>query len=153
MERVRRRVMDPKVNRLIVAFLKAGILSEEQFLRSDAGTPQGGILSPLLANIALSVIEERYERHVSQRRIAPTRRDAAPPERRAQGARHTDRRLGHTIVFPILQRPLLTDPLCVVRVIRSEVRVRRRARPERDPRRGSRRDGVSHRGRRAWTPT
>jgi RNA-directed DNA polymerase len=100
MERVRRRVSDPKVNRLIVAFLKAGILSEGTFLRSDAGTPQGGILSPLLANIALSVIEERYERHVLQRRITPTRRDAAPPERRAREARHHDRRIGRTIVFP-----------------------------------------------------
>jgi len=89
------------VNRLIVAFLKAGILSEGQFLRSDAGTPQGGILSPLLANIALSVIEERYERHALQRRIASTRRNAAPPERRAREARHSDRRQGRTIVFPI----------------------------------------------------
>ena len=91
MERVRRRVLDPKVNRLVVAFLKAGILAEGTFLRSDAGTPQGGILSPLLANIALSVIEERYERHVLQRRIAPTRRDAASPERRAKEARKRDR--------------------------------------------------------------
>jgi RNA-directed DNA polymerase len=101
MERVRRRVADPKVNRLIVAFLKAGILSEGNFLRSDAGAPQGGILSPLLANIALSVIEERYERHVWPRRIPPTRRDAAPPDRRASHARKVDRRRGRTIVFPI----------------------------------------------------
>jgi RNA-directed DNA polymerase len=101
MERVRRRVADPKVNRLIVAFLKAGILSEGTFLRSDAGTPQGGILSPLLANVALGVIEERYERHVLPRRIAPTRRNAARPERRAHEARKNDKRLGRTIVFPI----------------------------------------------------
>ena len=101
MGRIRRRVVDPKVNRLIVAFLKAGILSEGTFVRSDAGTPQGGILSPLLANIALSIIEERYERHVSQRRIAPTRRDAAPPERRAKEARKHDRERGQTIVLPI----------------------------------------------------
>ncbi len=101
MERVRRRVADPKVNRLIVAFLKAGVMAEGNFLRSDSGTPQGGILSPLLANIALSVIEERYERHVSQRRVASTRRNAAPPERRAREARHIDRRLGRTVVFPI----------------------------------------------------
>ena len=64
MERVRRRVGDGKLNRLIVAFLKAGVLSEAQFIRTDSGTPQGGILSPLLGNVALSVIEERYERHV-----------------------------------------------------------------------------------------
>src|SRR5262249_49158465 len=38
--------------------------SEEQFIRSENGVPQGGILSPLISNIALSVIEERYKRHV-----------------------------------------------------------------------------------------
>ena len=60
MVRLRRRVGDPKVSRLVWAFLKSGILSEQQFTRSEAGTPQGGILSPLLANIALGVLDERY---------------------------------------------------------------------------------------------
>ncbi len=101
MERFRRRVQDPKVNRLVVAFLKAGVLSEGNFVRSDAGVPQGGILSPLLANIALSVIEERYERHVWPSRIPPTRRDAAPPERRAAHARKIDRGRGLTVIVPI----------------------------------------------------
>jgi RNA-directed DNA polymerase len=101
MERIRRRVDDTKVNRLIVAFLKAGVLAEGNFVRSDAGTPQGGILSPLVANIALSIIEERYERHVLQRRAPPARRDAATPERRAKEARKNDKNRGHTIVVPI----------------------------------------------------
>jgi group II intron reverse transcriptase/maturase len=61
MVRVRRRVGDPKVCRLVVAFLKAGVLTRDQFSSSDTGTPQGGILSPLLANIALSVLDERYD--------------------------------------------------------------------------------------------
>jgi group II intron reverse transcriptase/maturase len=99
--RVRRRVADPKTCRLLVAFLKAGALSEEQFSRSEAGTPQGGILSPLLANIALSAIEERYARHVWPARIPTRRRDAATPERRAENARHADRASGRPIVFPI----------------------------------------------------
>jgi RNA-directed DNA polymerase len=64
MNRVRRRIGDGKLNRLIVAFLKSGVMSEAGFMRSDSGTPQGGILSPLLANVALSVIEERYAQHV-----------------------------------------------------------------------------------------
>ena len=101
MNRIRRRVGDSKVNRLIVAFLKAGIVAERNFVRSDAGCPQGGILSPLLANIALSVIEERYERHVWPRHIPPSRPDAAPLKRRARYARNTDRAQGRTIVFPI----------------------------------------------------
>jgi retron-type reverse transcriptase len=43
LERVRRRCADRKVIRLIRAFLKAGILAEDQFIRTDAGTPQGGL--------------------------------------------------------------------------------------------------------------
>ncbi len=43
MERIRRRSGDRKANRLILGFLKAGVLSEDQFIRTDAGTPQGGI--------------------------------------------------------------------------------------------------------------
>jgi RNA-directed DNA polymerase len=101
MERFRRRVHDPKVNRLVVAFLKAGILSEGNFVRSDGGVPQGGILSPLLANIALSVIEERYERHVHHRWIPPKKRKPASPDMRAKGARYHDRRRGITVVVPI----------------------------------------------------
>ncbi|MFC5268924.1 reverse transcriptase domain-containing protein [Kribbella qitaiheensis] len=54
MDRVRRRVGDKRVLALVKVFLRAGALSEDQVLRhTDTGTPQGGILSPLLANIAL----------------------------------------------------------------------------------------------------
>jgi RNA-directed DNA polymerase len=59
MGRVRRRVGDNRVLGLVKAFLKAGILTEAGLLAdSTAGTPQGGILSPLLANVALSVLDE-----------------------------------------------------------------------------------------------
>ena len=59
MDRVRLRVKDKRVLRLVKAFLKAGILTElGDYQDTDTGTPQGGILSPLLANIALSVLDE-----------------------------------------------------------------------------------------------
>jgi RNA-directed DNA polymerase len=61
LDRVRHRVGDKRVLALVKAFLKAGILGEDQFVRnSSTGTPQGGILSPLLANIALSVLDEHF---------------------------------------------------------------------------------------------
>lgn len=101
MLRVRRRIGDGKANRLVVAFLKAGILSEEQFLRSEAGTPQGGILSPLLANIALGAIEERYERHVWPRRTPTLVTDEKGLRSRAVRFRDTDRRRGRVVLFPI----------------------------------------------------
>jgi group II intron reverse transcriptase/maturase len=100
MERIRRRVGDAKVCRLIVAFLKAGILSESQFLRTDSGTPQGGILSPLLANIALSVIEERYARHVWPHRTLPPGTASKEIARRAATARAIDRRR-RPLLYPI----------------------------------------------------
>lgn len=59
MDRVRFRVKDKRVLALVKAFLKAGILTEDAALKdSDTGPPQGGILSPLLANIALQVLDE-----------------------------------------------------------------------------------------------
>lgn len=59
MGRVRCRVGDKRVLALVKAFLKAGILSQDGASRdTHTGTPQGGILSPVLANIALSVLDE-----------------------------------------------------------------------------------------------
>jgi RNA-directed DNA polymerase len=62
MDRVRRRVGDKRVLALVKAFLRSGILGEDDQLRNTTtGTPQGGILSPLLANIALSVLDEHFD--------------------------------------------------------------------------------------------
>ena len=61
MDRVRARVGDKRVLSLVKAFLKAGVLGEDQVERDTVtGTPQGGILSPLLANIALSVLDDHF---------------------------------------------------------------------------------------------
>jgi RNA-directed DNA polymerase len=59
MARVRRRVGDKRVLALVKAFLKAGILTQDGTLTdTSSGTPQGSILSPLLSNVALSVLDE-----------------------------------------------------------------------------------------------
>ncbi|MFG2395348.1 group II intron reverse transcriptase/maturase [Streptomyces lavendulae] len=63
MDRVRKRVKDKRVLALVKAFLKSGLLNELGELQNTyTGTPQGGILSPLLANIALSVLDEHLHR-------------------------------------------------------------------------------------------
>jgi RNA-directed DNA polymerase len=57
--RLRRRIKDKKTVALVVAFLKAGVLTDLGLEAETAtGTPQGGIISPLLANIALSELDE-----------------------------------------------------------------------------------------------
>jgi len=61
MSRVARRVGDRRVWTLVKSFLKAGVLTElGEREATYTGTPQGGILSPLLANIALSVLDEHF---------------------------------------------------------------------------------------------
>jgi len=63
MDRVRERIADKRVVGLIKAFLKAGIMTEHGDLdQTLTGTPQGGILSPLLANIALTALDEHFAR-------------------------------------------------------------------------------------------
>ncbi|MFE9328827.1 group II intron reverse transcriptase/maturase [Nocardia sp. NPDC052278] len=63
MDRVRGRISDKRVLALVKAFLKAGVLTELGEERdTPTGTPQGGVLSPLLANIALSVLDEHLHR-------------------------------------------------------------------------------------------
>ncbi len=69
MDRVRRRIKDRKVLRLVLAFLKADIMIEGTLRHPVTGVPQGGVISPLLANVYLTAIDERYKRWV------PTPRD------------------------------------------------------------------------------
>jgi len=61
LDRVRLRVGDKRVLALVKSFLKAGIMSEAGQVEGTAsGTPQGGIESPLLASIALPVLDEHF---------------------------------------------------------------------------------------------
>lgn len=64
------RIADPNFKQLIKKFLKAGIMHEGQYQATREGTPQGGIISPLLANIylhyVLDVWFERREKRVMQ---------------------------------------------------------------------------------------
>ena len=46
------------MRQLVKAWLKAGVLEGVEFSPTEAGTPQGGVVSPLLANIALHGLEE-----------------------------------------------------------------------------------------------
>jgi RNA-directed DNA polymerase len=62
MEQVRRRVTDKRVLALIRQFLGAGVMSElGTVTATPSGTPQGAILSPVLANVALSVPDRHFE--------------------------------------------------------------------------------------------
>jgi RNA-directed DNA polymerase len=81
-DRVRARIADKRVLALVKAFLKAGILTEDGTLAdTSAGTPQGSILSPLLSNVALSVLDEHIARGPGGPGASPYQR----AKRRRQG--------------------------------------------------------------------
>lgn len=64
MGRLRTRIGDKRVLVLVKSFLKAGVLTTAGTREGTiTGTPQGGILSPLLANIALSVLDDHFIQH------------------------------------------------------------------------------------------
>ena len=65
MSLLRQDIKDKRILKLIRMMLKAGVLEELEILRTDLGTPPGGILSPLLANVYLHELDKfianRYE--------------------------------------------------------------------------------------------
>ena len=67
MDRFRVRIKDKRVCSLVKAFLKSGVFTElGSREESLTGTPQGGILSPLLANIALSALDDHFDQQWQQ---------------------------------------------------------------------------------------
>jgi RNA-directed DNA polymerase len=62
MKLVERRVSDPKVKKLLRQWLKAGVMEEGVVRGTELGSPQGGVISPLLANIYLNALDGIWER-------------------------------------------------------------------------------------------
>lgn len=58
---IRLKVNEKETLHLIRSFLKAGVMEEGKLNRNDLGTPQGGNISPLLANIYLDVFDKELE--------------------------------------------------------------------------------------------
>jgi len=77
MKLLRRRVRDERLLDLIWKFLRAGVMERKLFKDTNLGTPQGGIVSPLLANVYLHELDKYMERYTALSRQEKTARREA----------------------------------------------------------------------------
>ncbi|MCZ6691227.1 MAG: group II intron reverse transcriptase/maturase [Planctomycetota bacterium] len=66
LERLSRRISDRKVLKLLRKWLKSGVMEEGKAKESTRGSPQGGVISPLLANVYLDYLDSVWDRQCQQ---------------------------------------------------------------------------------------
>lgn len=60
---LKRRISDRRVLKLFRQWLKSGVIDGGKYMPTEKGSPQGGVISPLLANIYLHVLDSYWENH------------------------------------------------------------------------------------------
>lgn len=107
---LKRNIQDGRLLNLIEMSLKAGVLDGWQYHRTYSGTPQGGILSPLLSNIYLNELDVYIEDTLIPLYTSGTKRAVNPEYRKLKVAIARARRNGNTAEAEALERERRTIP-------------------------------------------
>lgn len=75
----------PKLRKQVRAWLKVGVLDNGQLVTHTTGTPQGGVISPLLSNIALHGLENHLKKWVEKQTIISTSGVKLSPSHKRSG--------------------------------------------------------------------
>jgi RNA-directed DNA polymerase len=129
LEAVRKRVRDERFIALIARFLKAGVMEEGKLRNTYSGTPQGGIVSPLLANIALHELDLWME--AEQQANLPKAKKAKWEDLRTEEHKKLSNRIKH-LRFLLKQGPPFSkgrSAADIVRTLKELEAQRRKTRP------------------------
>jgi len=90
-EALQERVSDRRMLKLIRGWMKAGVLADGSLLHPKAGTPQGGVNSPLISNVVLHRVDRQWQARCWQLGVLVRYADDRAPRRRGKEAEEATR--------------------------------------------------------------
>lgn len=110
LELIGRKIQDNRLMKLLKTMLRAGYMEDWKYSQTYSGTPQGGILSPLLANIHLNELDQFVEQELLPKYNQGTKRRSNPAYNRIRHGREKAKAEGNRLEYQRLTKLMYTTP-------------------------------------------